>query len=157
VKKLTLAVAAVTASLSAPACTGDREVEQSFVVRANLEEPNAQSLWVVEGEDCTGERVPAGWYRDGVWIFRLSTTLGGIGVVTQELAVCTSEPSGPPNLLWHTIQGGGEPVLVLSCVLEDEDPCLLHNRGSTEGMWWGDDGLRPGEPSPVKRATPFRG
>lgn len=114
----------------------DQRVEQTVVVRANVANPDAESLWLTESNSCSAATIKAGWYRDGLWIFRLSTTRGGVGTVTQELAVCARGDSATPAApAWHSVHGGGVPLIVLSCVLAEKNPCRMYQDGYTEGAW----------------------
>lgn len=113
----------------------DRRVAQTFIVRANVEDADSKSLFLVEGRECTGEHLSAGWYRDGMWIFRLSSTRGGVSVVTQELTLCVSKAAAASEPVWHSLHGGGAPLIVLSCVLGEEPPCRMYQDGYPEGMW----------------------
>lgn len=133
-------VFAVAAALALPllaAC--DRQIPQTVIARANVESAGLDSVWLVESDQCAGERIGPGWYRDGLWIFRLSTTRGGLGVVTQELALCVDGATAPPTKVWHSVHGGGAPLLVLSCVIGEPDPCRVYQDGYTRGVW-SDDG-----------------
>lgn len=126
-----LAVAALALPLLA-AC--DRQISQTVIVRANLENAGLDSLWLAEADQCSGERIKPGWYRDGLWIFRLLSTRGGVGVVTQELALCVNG-AAQPTKAWHSVHGGGAPLLVLSCVIGEPQPCRMYQDGYTEGVW----------------------
>ena len=62
-----IAIIALVSSLLS-AC--DRTVPQTVVVRVNLEGASGESVWLVESDDCSAQPIKAGWYRDGLWIFR---------------------------------------------------------------------------------------
>ena len=113
----------------------DRQIEQTVVVRANLESASLNSLWLVETDDCGSAPIRADWYRDGLWIFRASSTRGGVGVVTQELALCINDGHSSNTRVWHSIHGGGAPLIVLSCVLDEKNPCRMYEDGYTKGVW----------------------
>ncbi len=132
---VTVAAALVLSLLTA--C--DRQIPQTVVVRSDLENAGLGTLWLTESDQCAGERIRPGWYRDGLWIFRLSTTRGGVGAVTQELALCLDGATAPPTKAWHSVHGGGAPLLVLSCVIGEPEPCRMYQDGYTEGAW-SDDG-----------------
>ncbi len=127
-----LALAAAFALPLLAAC--DQQISQTVVVRANVKSGDGDSLWLVEDNQCIGNRMKAGWYRDGLWIFRLSTTRGGLSVVTQELALCVNGATAPPTKVWHSLHGGGASLLVLSCVLGEPNPCRLYQDEYPEGM-----------------------
>ena len=76
-----------------------------------------------------------GWYRNGMWIFRISSTRGGVGVVTQELALCYQGDQGSATKMWHSLHGGGAPLLVLSCETDAKEACRLYQDGYAEGAW----------------------
>jgi hypothetical protein len=126
-----ITVCAFLAPLSLAGC--DRQVPQTVVVRASLPDPRLDSVWLVEGNECEGARIRSGWYRDGLWIFRLSSTRGGVGVVTQELALCQQNAGAPSIKAWHSVHGGGAPLIVLSC--RNHESCALYMEGHTEGTW----------------------
>lgn len=124
---------AVFAATLLAAC--DTQVPQTVVVRANVASPSLDSLWLVEGNQCGGKRIRPGWYRDGLWIFRLSSTRGGVGAVTQELALCYSGTNAPATSAWHSLHGGGAPLIVLSCEGSTPKSCSLYMDQHTEGVW----------------------
>jgi len=128
-----LIIVAVLASSLLGAC--DAQIPQTVVVRANVASPGLDSLWLVEGNQCTGKRIGPGWYRDGLWIFRLSSTRGGVGAVTQELALCYSGTNAAPSRAWHSLHGGGAPLIVLSCDGGTPRSCALYMDQHTEGVW----------------------
>ena len=111
----------------------DRQVPQTVVVRADVSNATLDSLWLVEDDMCGSARITPGWYRDGLWIFSLSSTRGGVGVVTQELALCYQNAGAPPTKAWHSVHGGGAPLIVLSC--GNPESCGLYMDGHTEGAW----------------------
>jgi hypothetical protein len=113
----------------------DQRVPQTLIVRANVAGASQDSIWVAESDNCIAEQVKPGWYRDGLWIFRLSTTRGGVGAVTQELALCARGNGEQPNRMWHSVFGGGAPLIVLSCVAGDKAPCRMYQDGYTPGAW----------------------
>lgn len=125
-------VAGFTAFLLA-AC--DTQVPQTVVVRANIANASLDSLWLVEDDQCEGERINPGWYRNGLWIFRLSSTRGGVGAVTQELALCHQGANASPIKAWHSLHGGGAPLIVLSCDESTPESCALYMDQHTEGAW----------------------
>jgi len=110
----------------------DKAIQQTIVARANLTSPTATSMWLSESENCNTERILAHEYRDGLWIFALSSTRGGVGVVTQELALCTIGTDDTSKKIWHSIHGGGVPLLVISCNLHDnsDTDCAVYQEGS---------------------------
>lgn len=113
----------------------DKQVEQTVVVRADIANATTESLWLTEADNCSAQRLTAGWYRDGLWIFKLSSTRGAVGAVTQELAVCTNVPNVTTTPMWHSVHGGGAPLLVLSCVPNEKAPCRMYQDGYTKGAW----------------------
>lgn len=114
----------------------DKQVRQTVVVRANVADASANSLWLTEADNCSAQRLSAGWYRDGVWIFNLSSTHGGVGVVTQELALCLHGANANAEVpAWHSVHGGGAPLIVLSCVMSESSPCQMYQDGYTRGAW----------------------
>lgn len=125
-------VAAFTALLLT-AC--DTQVPQTVVVRANVANASLDSLWLVEADRCEGERIKPGWYRNGLWIFSLSSTRGGVGAVTQELALCHQSTNASPIKAWHSLHGGGAPLIVLSCDESASESCALYMDEHTEGAW----------------------
>jgi hypothetical protein len=130
---------AIAAALALPllvAC--DRQIPQTVIVRANIENPALDSLWLAQTNECTGQPIKPGWYRDGLWIFRLSTTRGGVSAVTQELTLCVNGAAAAPTKAWHSLHGGGAPLLVLSCVRDEREPCRMYQDGYTEGAWSSD-------------------
>lgn len=135
--QLVLLVVAAFALPLLAAC--DRQIPQTVIVRANVENARSESLWLVETDQCAGKRIGPGWYRDGLWIFRLSTTRGGVGAVTQELALCADGATAPPTKVWHGVHGGGAPLLVLACVIGEQNPCRMYQDGYTEGVWSDDE------------------
>jgi len=126
------------AILALPFLTGcDQQVEQTAIVRTDIANASEETLWLTEAADCSAQPIKAGWYRDGLWIFRLSSTRGGVDVVTQELSVCTHDvATGAPLRLWHSVHGGGAPLIVLSCVT-DASPCLMYQDGYAPAAWSG--------------------
>jgi hypothetical protein len=131
--QIVLTVAAALALLALAAC--DQRIAQTIIVRANIENASANSLWLVEANECASTRIEPGWYRDGLWIFRLSSTRGGVGAVTQELALCVDGVTAPPKKTWHSVHGGGAPLLVISCINGEPDGCRMYQDGYTEGAW----------------------
>ena len=113
----------------------DSEVPQTVVVRSDVIAPDLGSMYLVEGRECSGKRTTPGWYRNGLWIFRLTSTRGGVGVVTQELALCYQVADASPVKLWDILHGGGAPLLVLSCDGPNQGSCALYMEGYTEGPW----------------------
>jgi hypothetical protein len=65
-------------------------------------------------EACEGRFVSGQTDGSGNFQFRTTTTLGGISVVTQSIALCT-EREGKWAPLWSTITGGGAPNITLRC------------------------------------------
>lgn len=123
----------VFAALLLSAC--DTQVPQTVIVRANVSNATLESLWLVQADQCAGERIMPGWYRDGLWIFRLSSTRGGVGTVTQELALCYQGAEPSPITIWHSVHGGGAPLIVLSCDASVPSSCALYMEQHTEGAW----------------------
>lgn len=133
-KMLRLSAACAVVLMTLVGC--DKQVQQTVVVRANIASADVEALWLTEASNCSAPRIKAGWYRDGLWIFRLSSTRGGVGTVTQELAVCArGEGATAATPTWHSVHGGGAPLIVLSCVLGEKDPCRMYQDGYTEGAW----------------------
>jgi hypothetical protein len=116
----------------------DQNIEQTLVARVNLLNADQDSLWLVESDICTDKRIQAGWYRDGLWIFRLSSTRGGLSVVTQELTLCKKNNVANPDKIWHSLHGGGEPLIVLSCIKNEKYSCLVYQEGYAPNMWYDD-------------------
>lgn len=113
----------------------DRQILQTVVVRADVENAGLDSLWLAEDDQCVAKLSKPGWYRDGLWIFNISTTRGGVGAVTQELSLCLNDTPAQATKVWHSVHGGGAPLLVLSCVIGDAEPCRMYQNGYTEGAW----------------------
>lgn len=113
----------------------DRQVPQTVVVRASLDGPGPNSIWLVESDQCTSDRIRPELYRNGLWIFRLSSTRGGVGSVTQELTLCYQGADASPTKAWHSLHGGGAPLIVLSCGESAPDACALYMEQHTEGPW----------------------
>jgi hypothetical protein len=117
----------------------DRRVEQTLVLRADIDNATQNSVWLTESNNCSASHIAPGWYRNGLWIFRLSSIRGGIGAVTQELTLCANNTSGATNTIWHSIHGGGAPLIVLSCIASEKSSCQMYQDGYTPGAWSGDD------------------
>lgn len=113
----------------------DREVHQTVVVQANIAKADIHSLWLSETNDCTSRQIEPGWHRDGLWIFRLSSVRGGVGVVTQELTLCYQPEGASPMMVWHSLHGGGAPLIVVSCSGTTPDSCALYMDLYIEGSW----------------------
>ncbi len=113
----------------------DQRVDQTLIARANIPSPGAASLWLSESNDCGTKPISAGWYRDGLWIFRLSSTRGGVGAVTQELTLCAKDAAGQATKVWHSLHGGGAPLLVISCVAGEKNSCAMYQDGYDPGAW----------------------
>lgn len=113
----------------------DRQVPQTVIVRAAIPNPSLTSVWLVEADQCANEPIAPGWYRNGLWIFKLESTRGGVGAVTQELALCYRGADGSPVKAWHSLHGGGAPLLVLSCDENVQQPCALFMDQHTDGAW----------------------
>lgn len=113
----------------------DSQVPQTVVVRADFTNATLDSLWLIPADRCAGEPIKAGWYQNGLWIFNLSSTRGGVGVVTQELSLCYRDDSGKPVATWHGLHGGGAPLIVLSCRGADSGSCALYMEQHAEGSW----------------------
>ena len=113
----------------------DTQVPQTVVVRASLTDPNPNSLWLVESDQCTSDRIEPELYRNGLWIFRLSSTRGGVGAVTQELALCYQGGDASAIKAWHSLHGGGAPFIVLSCDGSNSEPCALYMDQHIDGRW----------------------
>ena len=124
-------VSALLAALSG--C--DQRVGQTLIARANIPSSGAESLWLSESNDCAAKPISAGWYRDGLWIYRLSSKRGGMGAVTQELTLCAKDAAGQVTKVWHSLHGGGAPLLVVSCVLGEKNPCAMYQDGYAPGAW----------------------
>ena len=110
----------------------DTQVPQTVVVRAEPANASVESLWLVT-DDCEGDRIKPGWYRNGLWIFRLSSTRGGVGTTTQELALCYQGNGTTPIRVWHSLHGGGAPFIVLSCDRDAQESCALYMDQHSEG------------------------
>jgi len=132
-KSFTATIAAVFFAAALGGC--DQRVEQTLIARVNLPSPGAESLWLSESNDCAAKPISAGWYRDGLWIFRLSSTRGGVGAVTQELALCAKDAAGQPAKVWYSLHGGGAPLLVVSCVVGERNDCAMYQDGYAPGAW----------------------
>lgn len=113
----------------------DRHVPQTVVVRASVANAGLDSLWLAEADQCTGDRITPVRYRDGLWIFSLSSTRGGVGAVTQELALCYQDTNASPIKLWHSLHGGGAPLIVLACSGGTPESCSLYMDRHAEGAW----------------------
>lgn len=113
----------------------DRQVPQTVVVRANVPNASLDSLWLVEADQCASEPITPGWYRNGLWIFSLTSTRGGVGAVTQELSLCYRSGDSRPVKAWHSLHGGGAPLIVLSCDGDVQSSCALYMEQHTEGAW----------------------
>lgn len=126
----------IAAVLLVPLLTAcDTQVPQTIVVRASLANPSPNSLWLVESDQCTSAQIRPELYRNGLWIFRLSSTRGGVGAVTQELALCYKGTEASPIKAWHSLHGGGAPMIVLSCDDSASNACALYMEQHTEGPW----------------------
>ncbi len=113
-----------------------KQIPQTVIVRANAFTLDMNSLWLVESPQCTGKRIMPRLYRNGLWIFKLSSTRGGIGTVTQELTLCYQGTDSSPIKMWHSLQGGGSSLIVLSCGDETaQDSCGLYMDQHTQGTW----------------------
>jgi len=110
-----LALASAIAALVAVGC--DKQVSQSISgtlvladgTGANLPLRLYDSFEVCEGRYASGRTDGSGKFQ-----FRTTTTLGGISVVTQSIALCI-EREGNWAPLWSTITGGGAPTINLRC------------------------------------------
>jgi hypothetical protein len=60
---------------------------------------------------------------------------GGVGAVTQELTLCVKESATQTAKIWHSVHGGGAPLLVVSCVLGEKNPCAMYQDGYDQGVW----------------------
>lgn len=128
-----LTILAAFTALLLTAC--DTQVPQTVVVRADVANASLDSLWLVEADQCEGERIRPALYRNGLWIFSLSSTRGGVGAVTQELALCYQSTKASPTKAWHSLHGGGAPLIVLSCDESVPEACALYMDQHTEGTW----------------------
>jgi hypothetical protein len=113
----------------------DKQVPQTIVVRADITNATLESLWLIPADRCAGDSIKAGWYQNGLWIFSLSSTRGGVDVVTQELTLCRLDDSGKPVAAWRGLHGGGAPLIVLSCPADNSRPCALYMEQHAEGSW----------------------
>jgi len=113
----------------------DRQIPQTVVVRRDVPSPSSDSLWLVESDQCTSERIRPERYRNGLWIFSLSSTRGGVGVVTQELSLCYQGAAASPIKAWHSLHGGGAPLIVLACDGTAPESCALYMEQHAEGVW----------------------
>ena len=113
----------------------DRQVSQTVVVQVNLANHRPDSLWIVQSDQCSADRIRPERYRNGLWIFNLASTQGGVGVVTQELSLCYQDANASPTRAWHSLHGGGAPLIVLSCDTSALEPCALYMQQHAEGAW----------------------
>lgn len=114
----------------------DRQVLQTVIVQINLANHGADSLWLVESDQCSASRIKPERYRNGLWIFSLESTQGGVGVMTQELSLCYQEAdASSPTRAWHILHGGGAPFILLSCDTGAPESCALHMQRYAEGAW----------------------
>jgi len=66
----------------------DREVAQIVTVDVAEWTPAPQAVRLYAAPECTGEFLIATNPSRGKFMFRTSSTKGGVGVVTQELSLC---------------------------------------------------------------------
>jgi hypothetical protein len=115
------------------ACDG--RVPQTVVVRASVANASLDSLWLAEADQCAGDRITPALYRDGLWIFSLSSIRGGVGAVTQQLVLCYQDANASPTKLWHSLHGGGASFIVLACNEDARESCALYMDRHSEGTW----------------------
>ena len=113
----------------------DRQVLQTVVVQLDLANYGPDSLWLVQSDQCSAERIRPERYRNGLWIFSLASTQGGVGVVTQELSLCYQDAGAATTRAWHSLHGGGAPLIVLSCDTSAPESCALYMQQHAEGGW----------------------
>jgi hypothetical protein len=58
-----------------------------------------------------------------------------MGAVTQELALCAKDAAGQTTKLWHSVHGGGAPLVVVSCVFGERNDCAMYQDGYLPGVW----------------------
>lgn len=113
----------------------DKQVLQTVVVQVNLAAHGPDAPWLVQSDQCSADRIRPERYRNGLWIFSLASTQGGVGVVTQELSLCYQAANGSPTRAWHSLHGGGAPLIVLSCDTSAPESCALYMQQHAEGPW----------------------
>lgn len=113
----------------------DHSVKQTFIVKINVPNADQNSILLVESNTCSGKHIKADWYRDGLWIFRLSSIRGGLSVVTQELTLCKNNSGKLPDKIWHSLHGGGAPLIVLSCINNKDISCRMYQDGYAPQTW----------------------
>jgi hypothetical protein len=113
----------------------DRQIPQTVVVHADNSPPVPLTLRLVESNQCEDEGTSAGWSSNGLWIFRTTSIRGGVGAVTQELSICVGDSPATSNSVWHTIHGGGSPLLVLACDFGGTKSCKMYQDGYELGAW----------------------
>ena len=94
----------------------DRQIPQ--LVAGRFEPSFGQPPAVValfEGEACTGPSIRSHVSPAGEFSFRLSSTRGGVGVVTQQLSLCGITAAGQVQPIWSSLHGGGATAIKLSC------------------------------------------
>jgi len=113
----------------------DRQVLQTVIAQVNLPNHDPNSVWLVHSDQCSADRIRPERYRNGLWIFSLTSTQGGVGVVTQELSLCYQDSDASPTRAWHSVHGGGAPLIVLSCDTNVPKSCALYMQQHAEGAW----------------------
>lgn len=90
------------------------EIPQEVSVKF-VEEPEASEIVALfESLECSGNYLPARVVSNGEYVFITKSVRGGIGVVTQELALCVQRGS-QWNLIWSGLHGGGAKRIEILC------------------------------------------
>ncbi len=113
----------------------DKQVPQTVLVHAENPAPPSSALRLVESGECKDAGTAPGWSSNGLWIFNTSSIRGGVGAVTQELSICIGDVPATSNRAWHSIHGGGAPLLVLSCDFGEGGRCKMYQDGYDPGTW----------------------
>lgn len=109
----------------------DQQIPQTIVAKVDLVSPTAASVWLSPSDNCDSDRIFAQSYQDGLWIFRTASIRGGIGVTTQEIALCSKTDDGVSKKNWHSIHGGGSSLIIVSCQTSNNErqSCAVYQDG----------------------------
>lgn len=105
--------------LSAVGC--DKQIAQKVTVNVRDWTASPESMRLHAAIGCTGDYIEAARSEDKTFTFATSSTRGGIGVVTQEVALCF--PSDHEwRQLWSSRHGGGAKEILIKC--DSETSCI---------------------------------